>query len=364
MIAAFKTLAVAVIVLSAGVGRAALPIDLEVAVVKAAPLGAMQQWGQRLSELGLAGLRLRGAHAGDKPSITPVGSGGSQRFRVLAVLNHRDQLILPGGAFGHGDMAKLRQFFEAMPGKIAEQGVERGIFGLTRPQFEQLYTDFSKVVTGSTKGVPLPSALASLTAGLSVPLVVDPETEGVLNRAKPLALELREVTTGTAIALALRSAGLALLPEQPPGKPFVVRVIRLSPQSMTWPVGWKPEQPPRQVAPDMYRFTTIEITGYTLAQALQAFTPHMGIPLIFDEHVITQRKIHFAKVEVKFPNRKTYIRRAVDHILSQGHLTGELRVDEGNRPFYWITQFGPESPRALGTGPATPSAKKRTVAAP
>jgi hypothetical protein len=52
------------------------------------------------------------------------------------------------------------------------------------------------------------------------------------------------------------------------------------------------------------------------------------------------------KIEVKFPNRKTYVRRAFDHVLSQGRLTGEFRVDEAGRPFYWITQLGPHIPKA------------------
>jgi hypothetical protein len=331
---------------------AALPIDLEVAVVQAAPLGAMQEWGRLLSEMDLAGVRLRGAHAGDKPAITPVGSGASQRFRVLGVLNQRDQLILPGGAFGQGDVAKLKAFFEGLPIQVAEQGVQRGIFGLTKPQFEQLYADLSIPVAESTKGAPPQAAVAAMLRELSVPLEMDGTARAALGRAKPLDIDLKGVSTGTAAALALRSAGLALVPEQPPGKPFVVRVVPIEPKQFCWPVGWKPEQAPRQVAPGMYRTTTIEITGYTLGKALEALAPHMGIPLILDHLAIGQMAADFREAEVKFPNRKTYIRRAVDNILAQGRVSGELRVDEAGRPFYWITKFGPTSPRALGTDPA------------
>src|SRR5688572_5449548 len=168
---------------------ASLPIDLEVAVVQAAPLGAMQEWGRLLSEMDLAGVRLRGAHAGDKPTITPVGSGAAQRFRVLGVINQRDQLILPGGAFGQGDVAKLKAFFEGLPIQVAEQGVQRGIFGLTKPQFEQLYNDFSIPVVDSTKGVPPQAAVAAMTRELSVPLEMSAAARGALGRAKPLDLD-------------------------------------------------------------------------------------------------------------------------------------------------------------------------------
>jgi hypothetical protein len=331
---------------------ATLPIDLEVAVVQAAPLGAMQEWGRMLSEMDLAGVRLRGAHAGDKPAITPVGTGPTQRFRVLGIVNQRDQLILPGGAFGRGDVAKLKEFFEGLPIQVAEQGVKRGIFGLTKPQFAQLYDDLSIPVAESTQGVPPQAAVAAITQKLSVPVEMSAEARAALGRAKPLDVDLKGVSRGTAIALALRSAGLALVPEQPPGKPFVVRIVAIEPRQFCWPVGWKPEQAPRQIAPGMYRTTTIEITGYTLGKALEAFAPHMGVPLILDHYAIRQMNADFRETEVKFPNRKTYIRRAVDNILAQGRVSGELRVDEANQPFYWITKFGPTSPRALGADPA------------
>jgi hypothetical protein len=77
----------------------------------------------------------------------------------------------------------------------------------------------------------------------------------------------------------------------------------------------------------------------------------MGISLLLDHHAIGQMGSDFREVEVKFPNRKTYIRSAVDSILAQGRVSGELRVDEAGRPFYWITKFGPTSPRALGADP-------------
>lgn len=330
----------------AGIGRAALPVDLEVAVVQAAPLGAMQQWGQRLSELDLAGVRLRGAHAGDKPSIRPVGAGEALRFRVVGVLNQRDQLVLPGGVFGQGDMAQLKKFLEQVPEAQAEQGVERGAFGLTKHEFAQVYDDLSRVLTDTTVGVAPAALVADLTAGLSVPLAVDADARTMLDRAGPLAVELKDMTSGTALALALRTAGLGLAPQHPRGGKLELRIARLVPRVETWPVGWSPEKTPRQSAPGMYRFTTIEISGHSLQQAVAALAPHMGLPLLFDEHLMAERGIDLAKVQVKFPNRRTYVRRALDNVLSQGHLTGEVRVDEAGRAFYWISQFGPDNPPA------------------
>jgi hypothetical protein len=95
----------------------------------------------------------------------------------------------------------------------------------------------------------------------------------------------------------------------------------------------------------MYRVTTIEINAYSLEQALQALEPHMGVPLLFDERMLNARRIEPAKIQVKFPNRRTYVRRAVDTVLSQARLGGELRIDEAGKPFYWMTAWGPDNPR-------------------
>jgi hypothetical protein len=154
-----------------------------------------------------------------------------------------------------------------------------------------------------------------------------------------MTTELKGFSLGTSLAIVLRSAGLAMTPEQPRGKPLSLRVVHIEPKKEYWPAGWKPEKIASQVAPPMYRFTTVEISGFSLAQALDALAPHMGVPLVFDERVMAARKIDLAKIQARYPKGKTYIRRAVDHILSAGGLVGELRLDEADKPFYWITHY-------------------------
>jgi hypothetical protein len=330
--------------LHGAIAHAAIPVDLEVAVVRSAPLGAMQDWGKRLNELGVARVRLRGAHAGDKPTITPMGEGDAQGFRILGIINERDQLILQGGAFGIADMVRLKEFLEGLPERVAEQGVERGIFGLTKPQFEEAFRALSGIVDASSKGVTPEVAFAALTQDLKLRVEMSDEAKATLHQAKPLVTEVKGFSTGTALAMTLRAAGLAFAPIQPRGQDLRLRVMHIDPKNEYWPAGWKPDKSPNQVAPQMYRFTTVEIEGFSLAQALDALAPHMGVPLVFDERVMNARQLEPAKIQVKFPKGKTYIRRAVDHILSQGRLTGELRTDEADKPFYWITQLGPENP--------------------
>ncbi|MBL9161934.1 MAG: hypothetical protein JNL18_04240 [Planctomycetaceae bacterium] len=327
--------------------QAALPIDIEVAAEAGSPFGAMQEWGKLLNEMDLARVRLRGANGGDEPSVTPSGEGENQRFRLVAILNRRDQLELPGGKFGVGDRAKLKAYFESLPERAANQGVERGIFSLTKQQFEQVYEDLSTPVTMSTKGVAPEAIVATLKEGLTIRLEVDDEASRALRSAKPFPRELQGLTTGTALAMAIRPAELTMIPEQKLGQPLTLRVVKASRERRGWPAGWRPAKSARELVPAMYRFTNVEINGFTLDEALTALGPHMEAPLLFDERVLAVRSIDPAKIEVSLPRGKTYIRRAVDRVLSQGRLAGELRVDEAEKPFYWITQFGPDNLPAL-----------------
>ena len=80
---------------ASAIAQAALPIDIEVAAEAGSPFGAMQEWGKLLNEMDLARVRLRGANGGDEPSVTSTGEGESQRFKLVGILNRRDQLDLP-----------------------------------------------------------------------------------------------------------------------------------------------------------------------------------------------------------------------------------------------------------------------------
>jgi hypothetical protein len=335
------------ILLIAGAAGAAIPVELEVATDAGAPPGTMQEWGRVLAEMDLARLRLRGRGRADEPSLKITGEGASRRYLVLGIINRRGELLLPDGRFTQGDAAQLKKHFADLPEVVEEAAIERGRFGLTKPGFEALFQDFSAPAPSSTKGKPLAEVIAVASRGLKTPLEIDAAARAAINAAPPLDAELEGMSRGTALALAFRLAGLAMVPAEPRGQPVTLRVVPEGKNVQGWPAGWQPAKVGRVVAPAMYRFTVIEIEGYTLARALAALEPHMTVPLVFDQRVLTARKIDPATVNVKLPKGKIYIRRAVERILSQGRLSGELRVDEADRLFYWITQFGDDSPRAM-----------------
>ncbi len=336
--------------------NAELPVELEVAAQADAPFGAMQAWNKILAEMNLTRVRLRGARGGDVPSLEVHGEGAGQRFILVGMLNHRDELVLPGGKFTQGDRARLKQFFADLPRRLEDERNPRGRFSLTREEFEQVFADLSRPVTEPTLDGAPHELVATLTKEFAMPVAGSAATKAALREAAPFRAQMKGLTTGTTLAAVLRAAGLQFVPEKIGAGPLTLRVAPLDSGSESWPVGWKPLGGPRQTAPAMYRVTNIEIENYTLAKALEALAPHMAVPLVFDQRVLAQREIDLAAIQVKYPRGKTFVRNAVDSILSQGRLAGELRIDEAGQPFYWITQFSKDSPRAtnIEQPPVTP----------
>jgi hypothetical protein len=332
-------------------GGAALPIEIVVAAQGDAPFGAMQEWSRVLAEMNLTRVRLRGANGGDEPSVEVDALGGKSIYRVVGLLNRRDELVLPGGKFGQGDRAALKQYFQDLPTRLAEEGVERSFFGLTTEQFETAMLDLAKPVSEATLDAEPSELFAVLTRQTRLPVAGDITVKAKIRDAAPFRSQMKGLSLGTTLAALLRNSGLQLTPDTHGPAPLTLRVKPIDPTLEAWPVGWRPTGGPRQIAPAMYRVTNIEVANFTLDKALAALAPHLGVPIVIDQYIIALRKIDLTAVKVKVPRTKTYPRHAVDRVLAQGRLAGELRVDELGVPFYWVTQFGKDSPKAVPVAP-------------
>jgi len=334
-------LALALLLVSQRVVGAALPIELEVAMERGTPLAAPQKWAQLLGKMDLASVRLRSIRAGDRPQLEPESLGGSTRFRLLAVLNRANELVLPKGRFRISDRQALRKYLQQLPAQAAYNADDRGRFGLTEKQFRQVYTELSQPVGFVTVGKTAGELLARLEKNLSIPVIGAAKTG--LRNGNPLQAELQALSAGTGLAIALRQAGLALYPEQLPGQALQLSIASQDQRQESWPVGWKPAVSSRQSAPQLYELRNIEISGLTLSQALTALGPALKIPVIMDDWILQQRQTDPSKIQVALPKKRTYLKSAVGSMLSQARLAEEVRVDELEQPFLWVTRFGKNS---------------------
>jgi hypothetical protein len=327
------------VLLSTAAAQAAPTVELEIVTEPGVQITAPHEWLQLLTALGINNVRIRGVRAGDQPDLSNVGTDDRPRYHAVGVLTARDELRLPGGTFRAGDRRGLADYFR----RLADDGVEamtaqRGRFGLTEKQLAAVFAELAQPIEFETKGQPILSLLERLQAGSKVPIAIDPQANRVLRAAKPVADEIRGLTTGTGLAILLRANGLVLRPEKPQGKPLVLRIAAADSDADNWPVGWEPKEPPVQLAPAMFAEVNVEIEGYTLAEALAAICPRIKVPWFLDHATLAEQHVDPDTIQVALPRTRTYYKRILDRILSQAKLGGRLRIDEAGTVFYWITR--------------------------
>lgn len=315
-------------------------VDLEIAIMPGAPITAPQEWAKRLGDMGIERVQIRSMHGQEKPS-TKMNDDGT-RVDVLAVLTGQEELVFADRRFRVGQTSELRTYIETLPEQIVEAGIVRGPFRLTEQEFNTVMTELGKPLPDSTLGKTSGRLLAAAKTIVRLPIEEQTSAHALLQTGKPIAVELNKLSVGTALVIALRNDGLTLRPVHVPGGlELVVEPYKRGQE--VWPAGWQAEQSPRLVAPKLFESLNIEIEGYTLAKALTALEPRLGLPVVMDEWTLRQQQIEPGKISVKLPAKKTFLKNAVDKLLSQARLASEIRIDEAGTAFLWITQYGPDS---------------------
>ena len=322
-----------------------LPIELDVAIAPGASLTAPQKWAERLGRMNLANVRLRQVRPNDQPSVKTVKVGSASRYQVTAILSSNDQLVFPNKKFQLGQRGSLQSFLNQLPKQTEHTAQERGRFDLTEPQFNRIYAEFSKTIQFKTEKLPLRQFVRQVESDLSTPFKTDAAAT-VIIREQTTQEELKGISLGTAMSIAFREHGLVVRPEQKPGQPLCLVIERYSRGREAWPAGWKPEQSVRKIAPVLFKQLTIEANRITFGKVLAQLEPKLQLPIIMDRFVLNQKRIQPDEVPVKMARRKTYLKGAVDRLASQAKLATEIRVDEQDKPFLWLTQFGKDSPQA------------------
>lgn len=323
-------------------------VSLEVAAEQGVATGGLHAWARFLSEIGIDQVRIRGIRDADKPRVEIHGDGDDVRYALVGLLTRRDVLVLPGNKkFSLGDREKLRDYLESIEDQSGV-GPPRERFDLTATELEALRAALTPPLGEATRGLACGAAFDLISRRLGMEIVLDAGDRAILDRAGPLEVELQPFSLGMALACAVRPAERAVAVERPKkrGALPTLHLVPVDSELETWPVGWRPKQVSKAIVPQIYRVTTIEIKGYTLAQTLTALEPHLKVPLILDQRQLATLGIEPDKKKVNVPRQKNSVKEGLDQALSQTRLGAELRVDEGGRPFFWITQFGKASHRA------------------
>jgi hypothetical protein len=212
-------------------------------------------------------------------------------------------------------------------------------FGLTAPQLVELTEQLSVPLNFSTKGADVQSSLAQVAQLIGHKFQLDDAAIEALAGKEMVVEELRGMSAGTAIAILVRPLGLVMQPERRQGEPVKLAIIETKSSKENWPVGWPPEQLPVKAAPKLFERLDLEIRGFLLGQTLNAIEKRTGIPFVYDHNGLARAGIELDQVKVTLVQNKVTYMSAIGKLLRQTKpsLIQELRMDEGGKPFLWIS---------------------------
>jgi hypothetical protein len=300
---------------------------------------AFQEWLQALTRAGIKDARLRKAESSDKPNIEVRGSKENPIYLVTGVFGGRDEIILPGARFKRSETKQLAQWLKdlAENGPVARRE-PRAHFGLTESQLEDARSDLAKPVGFSTQGMNRIDVVEKIRRKLGSTLQVEGNLAG--GAGGPVVEELPEVASGTALACILRPAGFCMVPRDAGGKlVYVVSKAQLGQE--VWPIGWPPETTPAEALPVLFEYRNVNVQGVATDKLLEAVAAHIKVPMLVDHVALARHGIDPTKKLVSHPQQRTNYSIALRKMLFQAGLKFEVRVDEANKAFLWITTVKP-----------------------
>ena len=324
-----KVLAVPILLLIAFSSHAAT-VELNVIASGRAPYGAAQDWARSLEKLKSVRARIGGSTSGSRPEVKQSGT----LVRVTAVIDDRNQLVVPGKTFNRGQTAALQEWLDQLG---SPQPTQRGKnrFGLTKEQLEQTHELLKKPVNGSTKGRSVATVVVVAAKLARLPLRVSSGLKSVMRDAK-VEDEWQGFSAGTTLAAALRPLELVMVPRDAGAGQIELWITTDEIAKESWPVGWKSQLSKRKLIPKIYDPLPVDVADTPIGDVVSAIAGRIETPVFYDTGLLEQLKIDPATTLVTYYSKRAIYTKALTMTLSKAQLRYEIRVDERGKPFLWI----------------------------
>lgn len=335
-------LALSISMSMAGTLSAGARVELELVTSAEFPRFETQKWFRLLKDLKVNGLRIRSSRPSDKLEIVTSGSKSSPVYRVKGMLTARGELALPGGKrFSLRDGIRLASWLKQLR-EFGPGGKKVAAFGLTPDQFEAVRKDLAQAVTFSTKGKSRAKVLENIAGRLNHQTALRRGARDALKEAGDLSEELKGISFGTALACLLRPAGLGLAPSRLPGGKVRFDIRAGLSEKQAWPVGLSAQDQRRKLLPSLFEFLNVEIDkGTSMATALDFISAKLKAPILLDHNALAELNIELSKATVAVSPRRTTLSILISRLLRAANprLITEMRIDEANKPFIWVTVY-------------------------
>ncbi len=314
-------------------------VEMELVMEPDFPTDQARKWLAMLDKAGITGVRIRGGNIGDRVQVELTGTAQRPSYKVTGILTLDEKLILPGGKFTASDVAGIQRWLARLnEGGTEGLSAKPGAFGLLPNQLVQTHEALAGKVSFATKGESPQEVVEKIAGSLKLKLTIDAASQRALKASEPVNDELQGLSHGTALAAAIRPAGLVLLPVKEGGQ-VQLRIASSKGASESWPIGWPlpSAMSPQDAVPDLLKFIPVEINDTPLGEALSAIVGRLKVPLVIDYNALARQRVDLATTKVSLPKSKTFYSSILKKLLFQARLKYELRLDEANQPFLWIT---------------------------
>ncbi len=306
---------------------------------------AGQQWAEIFRQLNVP-VRVRQPLFNDKSGIEQQTFGTTRRVTATGLLDHGGDIVFPDRRFSRNDVGKLREWIEELK-TYGAQGAPTGqpLWGMTQAEFDVLHAAMQKPVETATRDLDLTAAIVAIELPEKYPLKFTEAAKTQIGPVDDIAAVKNDVTgfaKGTAFALLLREYGVAFAPKRLPDESVILQVETAEEIDRAWPIGWDPDSlglSRLQLARDFFLPATIEIDKMTMTQMLDECRKTTKLPVLVDGLALDSLNYDFNRIVVDYPRRRTSWSLALRTLVGKLQLTQELRVDENNKPFVWITRF-------------------------
>lgn len=314
-------------------------VQLEVSASDRAEILTQQRWMEMLSQVGADSVRSVTSALRSGPEIKEIQSNRATTIKVKGVIAGAT-LHLPGKSFSIRDAAGIRQYLESLRADGTETALaEKQAFGLTAEQLVEVHSALAQTLEASTLGQPTSDVVGDMLKKVGVEMVLTPASRELMRNDSPIKEELKGLSFGTSLAAVMRPAGMVLSVERKQGGAPRLFIAKHNQVAEFWPVGWPNDSNISDVHPKLMERQPLEIRNFSLAAVLKALEKRSEIPFLYDQNSIALAGVDLDTTKVTLVNKRIAYMIAIQKMLAQTRprLRADLRVDENEKPFLWIS---------------------------
>ena len=313
-------------------------IELEVYSTPTTDAVLQHEWLEALSEVRADRVSAKTARQ-PSPSVEEASYGGSTVILVKGVINNR-KIKLPGKSFSINDRSGIKDYLQSLRADGAKTALaEKKAFGLTSEQLVRVHSNLASVGQASSKDQAAGQLLKQMIQSLPLKTELSYAAKAALTSDEKVTNQYQGLSIGTAVSIELRRHALVLRPTPKRGRGIELEIVPVAVAPESWPQGWPPEKPPVTTVPKLFEVTALQLNNVQLDSVLAAISRRLKIEFVVDPAAWNGKTVNLSTVKVTYNKKRSSYSAAIGSILSQSkpQLHYEIRQDENEKPFIWIT---------------------------